>query len=416
MNNSNQFIERYDNAAQAIAHKLRGHPYILPVVTFLVFFTISSAAFINMGGRTIGASDSRVVHVVVDGREQTVPTRAATVGELLRRLDIEVREGDEISPALASAIVEDNTKVTVERARPVTIIDDGKKLITLAAADTPQEVAAKAGLTVYPEDKVEIDKSEDILRDGLGKKVVIDRATPANINLYGNQVPVRTHAKTVGEVLAEKAIKTNEGDTVQPAPNTPLTPNTQIFIVRFGKKIETKEEPIPAPTDTIEDAALASGTTQVRNPGTPGRKLVTYEIEMRNNREAGRRVLQEVIAAQPVKRVVVRGKKVVITNASDNVKLGEKMAAERGWTGEQWYCLYQLWQRESGWRTNAGNPSSGAYGIPQSLPASKMATAGADYLTNPATQITWGMGYITRSYGTPCNAWQKFNSRVPHWY
>jgi hypothetical protein len=63
-----------------------------------------------------------------------------------------------------------------------------------------------------------------------------------------------------------------------------------------------------------------------------------------------------------------------------------------------------LWQRESGWRYNAENPS-GAYGIPQALPGSKMATAGADWQTNPATQIKWGLGYIQSRYGTPCSAW-----------
>jgi hypothetical protein len=70
----------------------------------------------------------------------------------------------------------------------------------------------------------------------------------------------------------------------------------------------------------------------------------------------------------------------------------------------QFSCLNNIWTRESGWRYNAEN-ASGAYGIPQSLPASKMASAGADYLTNPATQIAWGLGYIKSVYVTPCNAW-----------
>ena len=70
----------------------------------------------------------------------------------------------------------------------------------------------------------------------------------------------------------------------------------------------------------------------------------------------------------------------------------------------QFGCLNNIWMRESGWRWNAQN-ASGAYGIPQALPGSKMATAGADWQTNPATQIRWGLGYIKSTYGTPCNAW-----------
>jgi hypothetical protein len=67
-------------------------------------------------------------------------------------------------------------------------------------------------------------------------------------------------------------------------------------------------------------------------------------------------------------------------------------------------CLLDLWNRESGWRYDAEN-ASGAYGIPQALPGSKMASAGPDWQTNPATQIKWGLGYIKQLYGNPCGAW-----------
>jgi acyl transferase domain-containing protein len=71
----------------------------------------------------------------------------------------------------------------------------------------------------------------------------------------------------------------------------------------------------------------------------------------------------------------------------------------------QWTCLLDLWNRESGWMYDAENPSSGAYGIPQALPGYKMAAAGTDWQTNPATQIKWGLTYISQTYGTPCAAW-----------
>lgn len=85
-----------------------------------------------------------------------------------------------------------------------------------------------------------------------------------------------------------------------------------------------------------------------------------------------------------------------------------------GWGTEQQRCLVNLWQRESGWRTSANNPYSGAYGIPQSLPGAKMATAGADWRTNYRTQIEWGLGYIAARYGSPCAAWQ--HSEDVNWY
>ena len=84
-----------------------------------------------------------------------------------------------------------------------------------------------------------------------------------------------------------------------------------------------------------------------------------------------------------------------------------------GFSKSQWGCLLDLWNAESGWRYNAEN-ASGAYGIPQALPGSKMATAGSDWLTNPTTQIKWGLTYIKDTYGTPCGAWG--HEQADGWY
>ncbi|MEY4367980.1 MAG: hypothetical protein RLZ28_1395 [Actinomycetota bacterium] len=77
---------------------------------------------------------------------------------------------------------------------------------------------------------------------------------------------------------------------------------------------------------------------------------------------------------------------------------------EIGWSRAQYSCLVSLWERESNWRVNAYNKSSGAYGIPQALPGIKMASVAADWQTNPATQIRWGVNYIDKRYGTACSA------------
>jgi hypothetical protein len=89
-------------------------------------------------------------------------------------------------------------------------------------------------------------------------------------------------------------------------------------------------------------------------------------------------------------------------------------ASMYGWGEDQFQCLDSLWAKESGWSYTAYNGSSGATGIPQSLPGSKMASAGSDWATNAATQITWGLGYIAGSYGTPCSAWS--HSQSVNWY
>lgn len=106
-------------------------------------------------------------------------------------------------------------------------------------------------------------------------------------------------------------------------------------------------------------------------------------------------------------------------NPKGNAALGKKLASQLyGWVGKEWDALYQLWEHESGWRHTAENPSSGAYGIVQALPPSKMNSVGRDWKTNPATQIKWGLKYIKQrpDYGKPSKAWDLWQRRSPHWY
>jgi phage-related protein len=128
----------------------------------------------------------------------------------------------------------------------------------------------------------------------------------------------------------------------------------------------------------------------------------------------------------------LRGKAVdpmpYLTSARAGTKIGQAVASAKmfakgrlnyfGWGPGEFAPLERLWEGESNWRWNAKNPSSGAYGIPQALPASKMASAGPDWKTNPATQILWGLRYIKDrpDYGSPSKAYQKWLSRSPHWY
>lgn len=95
----------------------------------------------------------------------------------------------------------------------------------------------------------------------------------------------------------------------------------------------------------------------------------------------------------------------VPANPSAAQATAKAMLADFGFGSDQWSCLYSLWERESTWNVYAENTASGAYGIPQALPGSKMASVGADWQTNAATQIRWGLGYVKQVYGTPCGAW-----------
>lgn len=392
-------------------YRLKNHPFVVPVISLMIFFFLAMAGFIALNGRTVTASDSHIVKLSIDGKQKVVPTRAKTVGDLLTRAHITLNEGDVIEPEKDTEILDDNFRVNLYRARPVTIYDGDKRIQSLSAATTPRSVAVQAGLTLYPEDNITIEGSDSFLREGvLGQKIVVSRASLAYINLYGTPISLRTHAKTVGELIKEKGIKIAADDTLQPDQSTPLTPITQIFVIRNGIELTSAEEVIAMPIETVDDPNLSFGTTVVRQKGSPGKKVVTYQREVKGGKEVSRKLIQEVVAVEPVKQIVARGKAVYIPGDSSAL-----MAAAGISAGDYPYVNYII-SRESGWcptkwqgqigycpafYTQLHDPSSGyGFGLCQSTPAIKMATAGADWSTNPVTQLKWCSSYATRRYGS----------------
>jgi hypothetical protein len=125
---------------------------------------------------------------------------------------------------------------------------------------------------------------------------------------------------------------------------------------------------------------------------------------------------REEAAAQAAAQAAAAAAALAQANTPDGARaVARSLAASRyGWGDGQFSCLQSLWQKESGWNYKAYNKGGGATGIPQALPGSKMAAAGADWQTNAATQISWGLSYIQRSYGSPCAAWA--HSQAVNWY
>lgn len=121
-----------------------------------------------------------------------------------------------------------------------------------------------------------------------------------------------------------------------------------------------------------------------------------------------------VPASLATKVAVAAPKPVAAAITGTPVQIAHTIATQQGLNQQQWVCLDQLWQQESKFQTNARNPRSGAFGVPQALPASRMASAGADWRTDPATQVKWGLSYIRVRYGTACNAWAHWQRA--RWY
>lgn len=390
-------------------HNWHKHPFVLPVVTLLALFAAGAVLLIVSGSQQVTASDSHLVIFSHDKKQETLPTRAKTVGEFLERTGVQLHEGDVVEPSKETEILEEKFRINIYRARPVTVVDNGKKTFAYSAATTARSVATQAGLTVYPEDTLDVEVANDFIKDStIGERIVIDRATLVNLNLYGTPAPIRTHVKTVGDLLKEKRITLASDDTVQPSVETPLTDQTQVFVTRNGVQIVSVEEAIAMPTETVEDARLSFGAVAVRQQGSPGKRLVTYQIQTENGRETSRQLIQSVTTVEPVKKIVARGKTVFIPADKEAV-----MAAAGIAKSDYPYVNYIV-SHESRWNAAATNRSSGAYGLCQALPGSKMASAGSDWQTNPVTQLKWCSGYATGRYGSWGAAYNFWVSH--HWW
>ncbi|UNK69806.1 phospholipase [Microbacterium sp. H1-D42] len=169
-------------------------------------------------------------------------------------------------------------------------------------------------------------------------------------------------------------------------------------------------------TDDVaqETAAVQSHTTALRNAlATAKRDKVAEDARLKAEAE---RIAAERAAAKAAADAKRAAEALAAVNTPDGAKVAaRKMAAERyGWGDGEFSCLASLWTKESGWNYQAYNNNGGATGIPQALPGSKMATAGSDWQTNAATQISWGLDYIQRAYGSPCSAWG--HSQSVNWY
>lgn len=179
--------------------------------------------------------------------------------------------------------------------------------------------------------------------------------------------------------------------------------------------IDGKAKPEPALKESLGASAKATSQAEI-DAKRRAKERAEAEARAKAEAEAEARAEAEAEAeAEAAREAEAEAADRALERAiADPKGAARTLMADYGWGDDQFSCLDSLWTKESNWQYDARNPSSGAYGIPQSLPAEKMASAGDDYLTNPVTQIKWGLGYISDVYGTPCGAWG--HSQSTGWY
>lgn len=384
-------------------HAAARHPFAVPVITILGLGIITGVLLLLINSRP-AKIDPNIVIISHDKQQQVVSSKEPNVGALLAKLDLKVNPGDVVEPALSTPIHQDDFRINIYRAVPVQIVDGGQKVFAMSARTNDRSTAEASGVTVYPEDHLTSEPVSDFVSTGdLTEQIVIDRATPVNVNLYGSPVTMRTHAKTVGALLTERKIKLAPQDQVKPDPSTPIAAAGQITVVRNGLSTLTVQEDIPAPTQTVTDSTLAYGTSAVRQQGTAGKKAVTYQINTVNGNEVSRTPIQETIVQQPTPQIVVMGTNLSGIKgdmalagiaASDYQYADYIISNESGWCPTKWQGEYGGCPAYHGTPTSSGT----GYGLCQATPGYKMASAGDDWGTNPVTQLKWCSGYASR-YG-----------------
>lgn len=337
-----------------------------------------------------------------NGNLHTVGVYGTTVGEALAMHGVELGADDVVQPA-ADASVEAGGSVVVRTSRPITFELDGQVITVRTTAGTVGEFLASLGprgdgALATASRSARLDR--DPVRFSTVKEI--------NIAVDGSVLEFHTTRSTVRAVFEEAGITLAEGDVTSVPLDAAAVDGMVVMVSRDVSSSKTVTEVLPFETTTVEDPELPKGYESIRTAGVPGEAEVTYEVKTVGGAVVERTVVDRKVTREPVDEVVAVGTMDVATAPVDPGSaraLGKAMAAERGWGDDEFACLDKLWQKESGWRWNAANPTSEAYGIAQANPGSKMASVGSDWLTNPATQIEWGLGYISGRYGTPCAAW-----------
>lgn len=273
--------------------------------------------------------------------------------------------------------------------------------------------------------------SKTKVADILDEKHIIllpeEKVTPDENTTIGANGEIIISEKTAQEEVAELVSNETEAANTEEEKTTELSMDmiAQAYNPITEKTI-VEVQSIPFETVTKNVANGASQTKdQVIQEGKEGKKEVTYRVKYQNDVEIERTEISSVVLEEPVNKVVqVRAKQTTSRSSSGRTYISGSVAEYQayararcsayGWSTADFNCLVALWNKESKWNPNAYNSGSGAYGIPQALPASKMATAGTDYRTNYKTQINWGLSYISSRYGSPSAAWS--HSKSKGWY
>ena len=377
-----------------------------------------------VGGTAAWHSVDKTVALMVDGQSISVHTTASHVGDVLQAAGYHVGPHDILAPS-KDASIHDGSRIVFQRGRLLHLDVNGVSSYVWTTAPTVAAALNQLGYSttdftsVSRADRLPLTPTDLTLR------------TPRYVTVLhdGKTELVTTTDATVGALLSDIGVQVGATDIVSVPTGAPLAAGETIVVGRVTRTLLTADQVLRYSTQKQSSASLPAGQTMVVTPGKDGLAKITYDVVTLDGKIIGKTPVKTVVVQAPESQVVSVGTKssstpaaasTPVTAAAVNVTPGsaqaiaKDLAAKRGWGNDQFSCLVTLWDHESGWRVDASNPS-GAYGIPQALPGSKMGSAGPNWQTNATTQITWGLDYIAGRYGTPCGAWSSWQANGG-WY
>jgi len=321
-------------------------PYgIIMAVGALVFlfFAVITAATVYASPKE-PANGERLITIHDNGKDKGILTRATTLREVFEEAGIPTDQNDRIEPGLDETLVASSYEVNVYRARPITIVDGKVQTKVMSAYRTPKQIVEQADMVLQDEDETAMEVPGDMVQHGAGMRLVIDRATPFTLVLYGKKTTAFTQESTVGEMLEKKGVKLAAQDTLSVPATTSIKAGMTVELWRNGKQTINEEQEVPFEIEKIQDANREVGFREVKTPGVKGQKTVTYEVVMKNGVESERKEIQSVVTKEPKKEVVIVGTK--MTNS---------------FSGSFAEALARLRSCEGGYTSNTGNGYYGAY-------------------------------------------------------
>jgi uncharacterized protein YabE (DUF348 family) len=301
----------------AVYRRLRAQPRNLLAIGLLVSIVSLGPASGRLPASAGADADSKaLISLYVDGQQHIFSADDKTVGDVLRRVNVNLGPQDLVEPAAASPMPRGQFNINVYRARPVVVQDGVQTHRINSAYQSPRLLALAAGLVIYPEDKFHTEVIANIVDAGaVGDMVTVTRAKPLNINVDGRTKLIRTQAPTTGDALKSAGVALGAQDTVSVAPTAPVIPGMTIGITRVTEATVTLTDVVPKSVQTIPDPTILKGQSTVKTAGADGQKTITYHIHYKDGVETAREAIQTVSQTAPVTEVVVEGTKVIFAGS-----------------------------------------------------------------------------------------------------